>query len=103
MNYSRWLHTQYPKLADKNDVTVQNYIKQAKDDTKKELQLLSLLTVVMAGVSGYIIGYLLGHYSNFDSNERFFAILLNAAILIFLSKKLEQRLIKKRLAQLVAR
>tara|TARA_R110002126_G_scaffold38993_6_gene116001 strand:+ start:1373 stop:1684 length:312 start_codon:yes stop_codon:yes gene_type:complete len=102
MKYSRWLKTQYPHLVNENDVTVQNFIKQAKDDTKKELQLLSLHTVLIAGVLGYVIGYLLGRYSSLDGNVRFLIILIYAVALFFLSKKLEQRLIKKRLAQLLA-
>ncbi|MDX1537979.1 hypothetical protein [Arsukibacterium sp.] len=102
MKYSRWLKAQYPHLANEHDVIVQNYIKQAKDDTKKVRLIISLLFFVFVGLLGYAIGYLLGRYSDFDANARFAVILLNAAILIFLLNKVEQRLIKRRLVKLLA-
>ncbi|WP_019674418.1 hypothetical protein [Arsukibacterium perlucidum] len=102
MKYFRWLITKYPHLANEHDVKVQNYIKQAKDDTKKVRLISSLLAVILAALLGYAIGYLLGRYSSFDANERFAVILLNAAILIFLSNKVEQHLIKQRLVKLLA-
>lgn len=102
MKYSRWLKAKYPHLANEHDVKVQNYIKQAKDDTKKVRLISSLLTVVLAALLGYAIGYLLGRYSDFDANTRLVVILLYAVVLIFLSSRFEQHLIKQRLVKLLA-
>lgn len=102
MKYSKWLKQTYPQLENAPDVRVQNYIKQAKEDTKKVRFVLSLFNLVVAVVMGYAIGYLIASYSSFGMIERFAAILLYALLIGFLSQKLEQRVVKNRIAQVVA-
>ncbi|SNY42630.1 hypothetical protein SAMN06297280_0468 [Arsukibacterium tuosuense] len=102
MKYSKWLTETYPQLENVSDVRVQNYIKQAKDDTKKVRFVLGIFTLVLSALMGYAIGYLIARYSSFGMVERFAAILLYALLIGFLPQKFEQRLVKNRITQVVA-
>ena len=102
MSYTQWLTTNFPHLKSESSVKIFNYVKKAKDETKKQRALLFLVCLIFSVLTGYSIGYVFAKYT--DTN---FWIIITFIILIvvFVSNKIEklveQYILRKKLTQLV--
>ena len=101
MNYSEWLKSTYPQLASENDVKVFSYVQQAKGDTKTARLFVLLLNIMLVGLLGYTTGYVFGKYTEFEYVIPAMLIVIAAAISFYITSRIEQRLIKRKLTELI--
>ncbi len=104
MNYTEWLIQEFPELADSSSVKRFNYVKEAKAETRRLRFMASVPTTLCTFVLGYCIGFTFSKYTNFDL-EIVVVIAVTSSILVsgVFSNKIDQRIIQKKLAELVER
>ena len=80
-----------------------NYIKKAKSETRKSRLFITLINIIVAGLLGYIIGYSFGNFTDFESSITTAVILVIVAISLFIANKFEQRIVQRKLIELVGK
>ncbi|MDC8829380.1 hypothetical protein [Alteromonas gilva] len=104
MKYTEWLVQEFPELADSSSVKRFNYVKEAKAETRRLRIMASIPKTLCTFILGYCIGFAFKKYTNFDLGV-VIVIAVTFSVLVFgaFSNKLEDRIIQKKLTELVKR
>ena len=89
MNYTEWIKAELPHLASESSAKTFNYIQQAKDSTAKFRMIISVVSIIFYVLAGYSVGYLLGKYTEIDSE---IVLAISIGIVIWVFSRLEDRI-----------
>jgi hypothetical protein len=89
MNYTEWIKAELPHLASESSAKTFKYIQQAKDSTAKFRMIISVVSIIFYVLAGYSVGYLLGKYTEIDSE---IALAISIGIVIWVFSRLEYRI-----------
>lgn len=104
MKYTDWIKAELPHLENESSATTFGYIQQAKNSTIKLRMIISVVSILIYVITGYTVGYLLGRYTDVDSDV---ALALSLGVSVWLLSRIEEQfkdnVIKKELLRVAAK
>ncbi|ASP49756.1 hypothetical protein [Cognaticolwellia beringensis] len=98
MKYTEWIKAELPHLENESSAITFEYIQQAKDSTVKLRMVISIVSIILYILAGYMVGYLLGKYTEINSDV---ALAISIGLVIWILSRLEDQfkdsIIKKEL------